>query len=207
MNIIEKLALAFQDLPGIGPRQAKRFVFALLEKDKECAERLSSLILDLNNGVKRCSSCFFVFEELKNTAGRPELKCPICENLNRDKTMLLVVQKEIDLENIENSRVFNGRYFILGGAISLLNKNGVKKIRMRELFERIKNDRDIKEIIIAMAADREGETTNLYINKILEPFVKQRGIKITRFGRGLSSGAEIEYADKDTIENAFLNRK
>lgn len=210
-NIIEKLSEAFQKFPGIGPRQAKRFVFSILEKDESFAKNFASLVHKLQQEIIRCPSCFYVFEvspNLPNLAVAPPSLCPVCRDENREKNILLVVQKEIDLENIEKSRCYNGKYFTLGNALSLLKKDGgLKTIRMRELFERIKNDREIKEIILAFNADREGDATAVYIGKILEPFIKQRGLKITRFGKGLSSGTEIEYSDKDTIQNAFLNRK
>lgn len=237
-NTIEQLASAFQKLPGVGPRQAKRFVFAILEKDLEYAKTLSSFIWEARNKIVRCAACFYAFElhnsdfQLQNSNVKTLRLCSVCQNASRDNSLLLIVQKEIDLENIEKSRCYDGKYFILGGAIFLLNpiklprskaglsdcgdknqissginKNGGDKIRMRELFERVKNDKNIKEVILAMNTDREGETAGLYINKILEPFVQQRALKITRFGKGLSSGAEIEYADKDTIQNAFQNRR
>lgn len=201
-NIIEKLSTMFENFPGVGPRQAKRFVYALINKDEDFIKNLSSLILELKTKINRCLICFYAF-----AAENASQKCLFCENPNRDKNILMVIQKEIDLENIEKSKCYNGKYFILGGAISLLKPDTVKNIRMRELFYRVKNDENLKEIIIAMNADKEGEATVLYIEKIMEPFIKSRELKITRFGRGLQSGAEIEYADINTLQNAFLNRK
>lgn len=201
-NLIEKLSALFGEFPGVGPRQAKRFVYALINKDEDFVKNLSSLVLELKTKINRCPLCFYTF-----TAENAAQKCSFCENPNRDKNILMVVQKEVDLENIEKSKCHNGKYFVLGGAISLLKPETVKNIRMRELFYRVKNDKDLKEIIIAMNADKEGEATVLYIEKIMEPFIKSRELKITRFGRGLQSGAEIEYADIDTLQNAFLNRK
>jgi len=202
-NIIEKLSALFEQLPGVGPRQAKRFVYALIDKNDNFVKNLSSLVLELKTKINRCSLCFYTFTG-SDTASE---KCSFCENLNRDKNILMVVQKEIDLENIEKSKCHNGKYFVLGGAISLLKPEAIKNIRMRELFYRVKNDAYLKELTIAMNADKEGEATVLYIEKIMEPFIKSRELKVTRFGKGLQSGAEIEYADIDTLQNAFLNRR
>lgn len=203
MDLIEKLTAFFERLPGIGPRQAKRCVFALLEKDESFIQNFSNSILKLKANIKRCALCFYTFESVETR----ENECQICKNINKDQNLIMVVQKEIDLENIEKSKCYNGKYFVLGGSISLLDKEGVKKIRMKELFERIKNDLKITEIILALNADKEGEATSLYIKRIMEPFEKQRNLKITGFARGLSSGTEIEYSDKDTLQNAFINRK
>lgn len=205
-NIIEKLSVIFSELPGIGPRQAKRLVFAILEKDENFIKNFSSLLLELKNKIEICESCFYSFEAVHNETNK-KTKCPLCENENRDKSILLIVQKEIDLENIEKSKCFGGKYFVLGGSVSLLNKNQTNKLRLRELFEKIKNEKHIKEAVLAMNTNKEGEATCLYIEKILEPFVNNRGLKITKLAKGLSSGAEIEYTDKDTLNNAFLNRK
>ena len=222
-NIIEQLSEMFQKLPGIGPRQAKRFIFSILEKDKSFAENFASLIRKLRQEIARCPSCFYVFEISPSPERKPPNLCHICRDNNRDEKTIMVTQKEIDLENVEKSRCYNGKYFVLGGNVSFFNKsshlsagnserwedkNGeTNKIRLKELFEKIKNERKITEIILALSADRESDATAIYINKILEPFIKQRGLKISRFGKGLSSGAEIEYIDKDTIQNSFLNRK
>lgn len=203
MNIIEKLAKILQSLPGIGPRQAKRLAYSFLNKDSEFINQFSFLLKELKIKARRCPECFYTFE----TNGEEKEKCAFCANSSRDKKLLMVVLKEIDLENIEKTNCYNGKYFVLGGTVPLLAKDSLNKIRMKELFYKIKEDTDIKEIIIAMNQDKEGEATNLYIGKILEPFLRVRGLKITSFGKGLSSGSEIEYADKNTIEHAFLNRK
>lgn len=206
INIIEKLSAIFGELPGIGPRQAKRLVFAMLEKDESFIKNFSSLLLELKNKIRICELCFYSFETAHNEISEKPI-CPLCKNENRDKSILLIVQKEIDLENIEKSKCYNGKYFVLGGSVSLLNKNSAKKLKLRELFEKMKNEKHIKEAVLAMNTDKEGEATCLYIEKILDPFVNSRGIKITKLAKGLSSGAEIEYTDKDTLENAFINRK
>lgn len=203
MDIIQKLSAIFEQFPGIGPRQAKRFVFSILEKNESFAENLSSLVLELKRKIKQCPLCFYSFESNKNLT---DIKCWYCRDLSRNQNIIMVLQKEIDLENIEKSKCYNGKYFILGGTISLLNKQDSKKLRMRELFDAINANKEIKEIVIAMNTDKEGEATALYIEKILEPFREKRGVKISRFAKGMSSGAEIEYADKDTLQNAFLNR-
>lgn len=207
-NSIEKLAGMLQKLPGIGPRQAKRITFAILEKEEGFAKNLCGLISELGNKIKRCEYCFYAFESSAASKNQKNI-CPLCEDKSRDISSLIVVEKEIDLENIEKTNCYNGRYFVLGGTLSLFNKNeDLKKIRMKELFYRVKNDINaVKEVIMALSATKEGEATSIYIDKILEPIMKNSDLKITSLGRGLSSGAEIEYSDKDTLKNAFLNRK
>ena len=169
-------------------------------------QSLSFLISQIKSKIKRCDNCFYVFHNASENSLN-EKKCRFCRDKNRENGVIMVLQKEIDLENIEKSGCYNGKYFVLGGIISLLNPEQVKKIRMRELWNRVNADKEVNELVIALNADKEGEATVNYIKQIMDAFVKKRGLKITRFARGLSSGSEIEYIDKDTIKNAFLNRK
>jgi len=165
-------------------------------KSKEEVEELVAAIQDLKKNVKICSLCFKPFE----TEGD---LCEICKNPMRDKTLLCVVEKETDLMVIEQTKKFNGLYFILGGTVSRFKKKEVKKLRIKELKERVKNEPEIKEIIIAINPTLEGEATTLYLERILKPYNK----KITRLGRGLPVGAELEYADEETLGSALEGRK
>ncbi len=143
----------------------------------------------IKNKIKQCPECFRFFEGEK---------CSVCSGLNRDKNILMIVEKDVDLENIEKAGVYNGRYFVLGGVMPFTgDKNN---LRFKELFDRAKN---YTEIILALSANVEGENTGRYIEKILEPLK----IKITKLGRGLSTGTELEYSDSETIINALKNRK
>jgi len=196
MNI-NRLIESFLKFPGIGPRQARRFVYFLAGENKEYADNLAKLILEVKSGMKQCESCYRYFES-KNI----EIDlCPVCSGASRDSSVIMVVEKDVDLENIERTGNFRGKYFVLGGLLSLAG-NGIAEVRLKQLFDKVKKGKPA-EIILATSATVEGENTNLYIERILEPLK----VKITRLGRGLSTGAELEYSDSDTIENALKNRQ
>jgi recombination protein RecR len=201
---ISKLARYLEELPGVGPRQAKRFVYFLLNKDENFLTELSRQIAALKKEVISCELCKMFFEnDGKNK------QCKICRENTREKSKLLVIEKDVDLEIIERAGFYKGVYFVLGGLVPYLGKKMPPEIKMRSLFERVKqdaSDRKLKEIILAFSANLEGDATSRYIEKILEPIRKKFGLKITRLGRGLSTGTELEYSDKDTIVNALKNR-
>jgi len=202
--VIQKLINLFSKFPTIGPRTASRFVFYLLKlHSKEFNELLNS-ITNLKKAIKICSFCFNPFESLENST---ETLCPICRDKSRDRTLLCVVEKEIDLISIEKTKKYQGLYFILGGTINL--KTDDNTLRVKELKERIENS-NFEEIIIALNPTTEGETTALYTERILKSLQIPKGKrlpKITRLGRGLPSGGELEYADEETLESAFEGRK
>ena len=194
---INRLIESFLKFPGIGPRQAKRFVYFLAGENKAYVDNLAKLILEVKSGMKQCESCYRYFES-KNI----EIDlCPVCSGASRDSSVIMVVEKDVDLENIERTGNFRGKYFVLGGLLSLAG-NGIAEVRLKQLFDKVKKGKPA-EIILATSATVEGENTNLYIERILEPLK----VKITRLGRGLSTGAELEYSDSDTIENALKNRQ
>jgi recombination protein RecR len=206
--ILDKLIELFLKFPGIGPRQAKRFAYFLAGEDEKFRKNLAGLILEIKNEIKQCSSCYR-FHQSKTE------QCNICLSLNRDKNFLMLVEKDVDLDNIEKAGVYNGKYFVLGGTIPLTSKsdfNGQKSdfsnLRFKELFNKVKKE-EPKEVISALSATVEGENTSRYIEKILEPLSSKGGqeIKTTRLGRGLSTGTELEYSDSETIANALKNRK
>ena len=194
---INRLIESFLKFPGIGPRQAKRFVYFLAGEDKEYVDNLAKLILEVKGEMKQCGSCFRYFES-KNV--ETDL-CPICSGAGRDSSVTMLIEKDVDLENIERTGNFRGKYFVLGGLLSL-SGNGKVEIRLKQLYDKVQKEKPT-EIILATSATVEGENTNLYIERILEPLK----IKITRLGRGLSTGAELEYSDSETIENALRNRQ
>ena len=193
---IQKLIDIFSKFPTVGPRTAARFVFYLLKKPKEEIENLISSINELKNNVKICKLCFNPFQ------GDGEL-CEICQKPSRDKSLLCLVEKETDLISIEKTKKYNGLYFILGGKVSALKRADIEKLRIKELEERIKNHPEIKEIILATNSTTEGQATALYLERLLKPLNK----KITRLGRGLPVGAELEYADEETLSSALEGRK
>jgi len=200
---IQKLIDLFSKFPTIGPRTAARFVFYLMKISKEEIEELINSISNLKKTVKICSCCFNPFE------GEGEL-CSICADSSRDKTLLCVIEKETDLFTLEKTKKYKGLYFILGGTVSKFKKEDIKKLRVDELIERIKNPQKFgieiskfEEIILAINPTTEGEATILYLQRKLKPL----GIKITRLGRGLPVGGELEYADEQTLGSAFEGRK
>ena len=163
---------------------------------KEETEGLINSISNLKKTVKICSFCFNPFE------GEGEL-CKICADSSRDRTLLCVVEKETDLFTLEKTKKYKGLYFILGGTVSTFKKADVEKLRNKELKERIKSYPEIKEVIIATNPTTEGEATALYLERLLKPFNK----KTTRLGRGLPVGAELEYADEETLSSALESRR
>lgn len=197
--IFEKLIEIFLKFPGIGPRQAKRFAYFLAGQDAKFLKDFADNILEIKKDIKQCDSCFRFYVGTK---------CDICAGINRDKNLLMVAEKDVDLENIEKAGIYNGKYFVLGGALSLTNSKNPPAggLRFKELFNKVKKEQP-KEIILAISATAEGENTSRYIEKILEPITKKFSLKITRLGRGLSTGTELEYSDSETISNALKNRK
>lgn len=194
--MLNKLIEYFLQFPGIGYRQAKRFAYFLADKDKQYIKNFTETIIQARKNIKQCSDCFHFFES--NIEAQ---KCTICSSLNRDN-LLLIIEKDMDLENIEKSGTYNGRYFVLRGTLLLNGKNNTSELRFKELFEKVKILKPL-EIILALSATIEGENTNRYIEKILEPLK----VMITKLGRGLSTGTELEYSDSETIKNALESRK
>jgi len=205
MTTIDKLTEYFAEFPGIGPRQAQRFVYYLLTRNPEYIENFLRLVGDLKNHVHICSLCyrFFQTENHKNSL------CEICRNNNRDKSVLTIVSRDVDLDKIEKTHALSGLYFVLGGSVPILEKTLENRIRQKELIntvmERIKNHK-LSEIILALNATPEGENTAEYVASLLRSTATEHGIKISHLGRGISTGTELEYSDSDTIKNALKNR-
>jgi recombination protein RecR len=202
MDTINKLTEIFRNFPGIGPRQAKRFVYYLLTRSQPEIQEIISNLQTLKKDIKSCQKCFRYFSSKENDI----LQCQICNSDDRDQNQLMLVSRDVDMESIEKSKVYNGKYFILGGVVPILEKNPEKKIRINELLKLIENNTLITEIILSLNANAEGEHTGDYIKGILKRFTESRNLKITTLGRGLSTGAELEYSDSDTIRNALKNR-
>lgn len=201
---VQKLIDLFVKFPTVGPRTAARFVFYLMSGKKEDIENLTKAIQDLKENVKICSLCFNPFEPSTSSGqGEGGQFCSICKNPARDKNLLCIVETETDLIALEKTKKYNGLYFILGGTVSTLKKEDIKKLRTKQLEKRVKDHLEIKEIIIAINPTSEGEATILYLERILKSF----GKKITRLGRGLPIGGELEYADPQTLKEALEGRK
>lgn len=199
MNDIDKLTEYFREFPGIGPRQAKRFVYFLLRKNEQYVRELATLIPQVRKNVSVCQNCFKYFARNTNST-----TCDIC-NQNRDQTQLMIVARDTDLEAIEKSDGFHGYYFVLGGQLPILEEDAQKFIRFKELISIIEKRKQngLNEIILALSANPDGDNTATFLKNKLADYE----FKISTLGRGLSTGSELEYADKDTIKNALENRK
>jgi len=204
MNSIEKLVQIFSQFPGIGPRQARRFVYYLLTRANGTLEDLSLNIKNLKNDVVMCDNCKRFFEKKNSQLS----VCRICSDETRDHSVLMLVQRDIDLESIEKNGSFNGIYFVLGGSVSILEKEPEKRIRIKELkiFLEKKIKEGLKEIILGVNWNPEGENTGDYVAKELKQITNNHNIKISHLGKGLSMGTELEYTDSETMKNALRNR-
>jgi len=210
---IQKLINLFSKFPTVGPRTAARFVFYLMGLKKEEADEIINSISDIKKNVKVCSFCFNPFEPsfVKTSEGKGEGElCQICSNPARDKSLLCIVANEVDLTAIEKTMKYRGLYFILGGTVSALRKTDMEKLKTKELEARLKNNQEIKEIILAFNPTPDGEATILYLERLLKPWTSgelAEPKKITRLGRGLPVGGELEYADEETLSSALESRR
>lgn len=196
MNHIDELSELFRQFPGIGPRQAKRFVFFLLRKNRAYTEKLISEIQNLKTLTKHCSQCNRFFSSNNQL-------CDICRDEKRDTSLLMIVAKDTDLETIEKTHTYDGLYFVLGSTLAVMDRDLEKYIDVHSLIALI-NTKKPGEIIISLPVNPEGDhTANLVKNFILK---HKPDIKITMLGRGISTGVEIEYVDTETIKNALKNR-
>lgn len=200
---VQKLTELFSKFPGIGPRQARRFVYHLLEETESSRGFLAQKILSLKSEMMRCSQCkrFFSIGDAPHQS-----LCPICANTERDASQLMVVARDVDLESVEKTKSYSGNYFVLGGQLRILDKNPESRIRIIELESLLEKSSQVKEIIIAMNANSEGDYTADYVRQKLVESFPTRDLKITVLGRGLSTGTELEYSDSETITYALKNR-
>jgi recombination protein RecR len=209
MDTIEKLTEVFKEFPGIGERQAKRFVYFLMSKNPAYAENLLLLVKDLKKEIVQCSECFrFFIPSARQDLAENQI-CDICANPHTDNLTLMVVEKDSDLESVRKSKVYHGRYFILGGLVPIVEKNTKNMVRVNELINQIKTQAKsgLKEIILAFSLNPQGEHTDFYIRNELKNITESLDLKISSLGRGLSTGTELEYSDNDTIKNALKNRQ
>ncbi len=206
MTPLDKLIAYFEKFPGIGARQAKRFAFHILTLKREQVDELASLITSLPSSVSECFDCHRFFSSSYNSNNN---LCNICDSTSRDKSKLMVVSRDSDIQAIERSNVYNGLYFVLGGTISLLNgpetNSKLRSGAFRALLDkRLKES--LNEVILAFSINPDGENTSRYIETVLQEIPEASKLKITHLGRGLSTGSELEYADPETIKSALSNR-
>ena len=194
-----------QKLPGVGPRQAARFILALLEKDESELRELGQAIVNLKKEIRFCRECFNISEN-GLLAGQAS-PCHICSDPKRDRTKLLILEKVTDLDSIEKTGLYKGIYHVLGGSINPLDGATPETLKFRELEKRVNsmnNKYKSIELIIATNPNAAGETTTLYIKDLLK---NKKGVILTRLGRGLASGSNLEYADEITLKHALEYRK
>jgi len=195
VQIAEPLLIAIDELsklPGIGKKTAQRLAIFLLKSEDPQVENLINAIKDLKLKLRFCDLCFNLSEE--------EF-CNICKSEKRDKSILCVVEEASDVIAIEKTHEFKGLYHVLGGVLSPLSGVTPDSLHIKELLKRFETE-DIKEVILALNPDTEGETTSLYLAKLMKPI----GITVTRIARGLPIGGDLEFADDATIGRAILNR-
>jgi len=193
---IQQFIESFSKLPSVGPRLATRLAFHIIGKDKASAARIESALHGLGK-LSRCERCFFLKEEGKNV-------CDICGDTKRDPSIIAIVEKETDLIAIEKTKIFKGQYFVLGELSEKTTLEAGQKLRLERLKKRINDELagKAKEIIIALALNSFGDFTAMLITDMF----KNSALKITRIGRGIPTGGEIEFADEETLVSALERR-
>jgi len=179
-------------LPGIGAKSAQRLALYLLKCEPERVNSLTQAIINLKDKLGFCSICYNISED--DT-------CEICKNQKRNRSLICVVEEASDVFAIEKTNEFNGLYHVLGGVLSPLNGVEPDSLKIKELLRRLESD-EIKEVILALNPDTEGEATSLFLAKLIKPV----GVKVTRIARGLPIGGNLEFADEATIGRAVINR-
>ena len=195
MQLAETLVIAIEELsklPGIGKKTAQRLALFLLKTDNEQFKNLISSLENLKIKLRFCSKCFNLSEE--------EF-CLICKSGKRNKNIICVVEEASDVIAIEKTNEYNGLYHVLGGVLSPLSGISPDSLKIKELLKRFEHE-EIQEVILALNPDTEGETTTLYLVKLIKPV----GIKVSRIARGLPIGGDLEFADEATVGRAILNR-
>lgn len=211
MNPTEKLQELFLKFPGIGPKQASRFIYYLLRSKNEYKNELARNIEALKDSANICKECLRVY----SNTNKENILCSICSDNSRNQNTLMIVVKELDLEAIEKTNTYHGKYFILGNVLPFLTEKPSELINIKELVNLIHNkltkenleDKDkLKEIILALPATEEGENTIQYLKKTLAQIVGIDKVKISSLARGISTGLDLEYVDKNTFQEAFNHR-
>ncbi|MGD8307304.1 MAG: recombination mediator RecR [Ignavibacteria bacterium] len=195
MQIAEPLSIAIDELsklPGIGKKTAQRLALFILKMDDGKVENFLKSLKELKSKLKYCDRCFNLSED--------DL-CEICTSTKRDNTIICIVEEASDVIAIEKTNEFKGLYHVLGGVLSPLSGVTPESLNIKALIKRFESE-DVKEIILALNADTEGETTALYLARLIKPFK----IKVTRIARGLPIGGDLEFADNATIGRALMNR-
>jgi recombination protein RecR len=189
---IEQLAEQFAQLPGIGRKTAQRLALYILKMSRDEVVTMAKALVNVKDKVRYCSICSNITETDP---------CAICSNTKRDRSLICIVEEPHDVLAIEKTNEYKGLYHVLGGALSPLDGIGPEELKVKELLQRLSTS-SIEEIILALNPNVEGETTTLYLSRLLKPF----GMKVTRIARGLPVGSDLEFADEATLSRAFEGR-
>jgi recombination protein RecR len=192
-NAITSLIAALNKLPGIGPRSAERIALHLVQAESGAVKQLADTILSAREMVHLCDICGALTEKSP---------CPICSDPRRDSSLVCLVERPVDIISVEKSGTFHGRYHVLGGKISPLNGVEPEDLRIADLEQRLAQE-PIKELVIALGTDVEGDATSFYLAKRLA----RTGLKITRIAHGLPAGAGLEFTDEITLSRALDGRR
>ncbi|MFA6459282.1 MAG: toprim domain-containing protein [Candidatus Paceibacterota bacterium] len=217
MDSQRRLEELFSHFPGIGPRQARRFVYYLLSRSPTSIRELVSLIEEVKKSSHECDMChrFFVNKNVSSSSHSlvSGKICSVCSDPNRDNSSLMIVARDSDFESVEKSGAYKGLYFILGGTVPIMDKEPEKRIRLKQLIGRItvsEESKGLSEVILSLNTTPDGENTEEIVKRAIESELDMKTgtapIKVSVLGRGLSTGAELEYADQETIKNALKNR-
>ena len=190
---LERLMAELAKLPGIGPKSAQRLAFHILERGPENAESLAQALTAAAEKLGECPVCFNIAEE-----GH----CALCDDPNRDDTVICVVESPRDIVPLERSGSFHGRYHVLGGLLSPMDGIGPAELHLKELLKRLENE-EVTEVILATGSKVEGEATAAYIADLLKPL----DIKVTRIAQGMPVGGDLEYIDEITLARALTGRR
>lgn len=192
-KLIEEAVGQISKLPGIGKKSALRLVLHLLKEESESTQNLTSALLNLRANIKYCSNCHNVSDNQL---------CSICTNPNRDNSVICIVEEIPDVMAIENTNHYQGLYHVLGGVISPIDGIGPSELNIESLLERIQKNDSTKEIILALSATMQGDTTAFYLSKK----IKNKEIKISTIARGIAIGGELEYTDEVTLGRSIATR-
>ncbi len=191
---VARVIEAFRRLPGIGPKSAQRLAYHLVRMSEAEASELAEAITGVKLRIKLCTTCADITEQPT---------CHICQDPNRDRTTICVVEEPLDVTALERTRAYNGLYHVLHGAISPTSGIAASDIKIKELLQRLnQEDSQVSEVIVATNTNLDGEATAMYLQRAITP----AGIKVTRLARGLPSGTDIEYADDATLAHSLQSR-
>jgi recombination protein RecR len=194
-KIIKNLIINFSSLPGIGPKTAEKLVFSLIKNQKINLQSFGQNLMNLQSEIKFCNSCGQLSEESL---------CPICANKNRNKNQICVIAESSEITVMEKTEKFHGVYHVLNGLLNPLEDITPDKLNIKSLVDKVRQNKELQEVILAINPTIEGETTCLYLTKILKK--ENSHLQITKIARGLPQGSDLEYADEITLANALSGR-